>query len=339
MTTYLQPSLVRGLLDSTIEFRRSGQGEFQPLDHSLAVRVRFLGTALVGIVQAVHSFAVWVIMSAVSLTALGFFESLEKIADRAQSLCGAGMVGVAMAITSVFDTRAAEFMSNRIAGDAGTRLKALCDEFERTFDEEAEERRSRRQARAHARHQVVRPEFFQNAVKEMRAERRRVSKECVRGYPADPEMKYEALVASQARMYGVLCRQRRELNKTPYTQAEVDTHLVNKTLEMADEALVELYRYPKVVLAERLKAWGKKDWDREGFQEQCLGFFDKNRIPRDIESLVRNVKGANAKEKAFQRFTKDLSALVRREKKQIDKAEKPNILKRIWWSFELNLGI
>lgn len=334
MNAYLQPSPVRWVLDNTTDFCKTNQDQLRPLDYELAVRIRLMGAAAIGLTQAIHCFALWVILSAVSLLTLGWLTPVERLTHRLGSLSGAGLVGVAIAVPGIFyGGKLVEVVTEKIQARADREFRALGVRFVKDFDKEAEQLRKERHAAALWHHEIERHEFFNHALKTMRAERQRVRRECTKAFPKGAKEKYDALADARARMFALLIDQRTALKQLPYTQRQVDRSFVDRTLVMADKVLEELYLYPKLVWAQRIEKWADK-WDREAFAEQCLKLFKKNGIDKEVESLVNHVLEADGKEKAFHRFEKDVHAFERRIKGQVDNIEYPNAIVRIWWRIE-----
>lgn len=331
MDVYLQPSPVRWLLDNTTEFCRKGQDGLLPLDHEVAVRARLMGAVALGLTQAIHCFALWVILSVVSLLTLGWLTPVERLTRRFGSLSGAGLVGVAIAVPGIFyGGKVVEVVTEKIQAQADREFRALEEKFVKDFDTEAEQIRKERHAKTLWRYEIERHDFFSHALKTLRVERQRVFKECAKAFPQGAKEKYDALADARARMFAVLVDQRTVFKQLPYNQRQADRYFVDRTLVIADEVLQELYLYPKLVWARRIEKWAEK-WDREAFAEKCLKLFKKDAIDREIESLVRHVLEADGKEKAFHRFEKDIHAFERKIKGQVDNIEYPHAIVRIWW--------
>lgn len=327
MKVYLQPSPVRWLLDSTIEYTRRQEGKMHPIDYALSVRVRLVGTVLVGVIQTIHLFAIWVLLSAASLMTLGIWNRFEWATDRIGSLCGAGLIGAMIAATSLIYIQGADVMTRKITRRADREFKRLCRTFEYAFDREAGELYKKREAAAK---ETKHPEFHNRAVTAMRYQRQRLRKECVKAYPSDPLNKYVAISSSQARMFKLLSEQRRTLLRVPFTQTEVERDYVDKTKVTADVVIEAIYGHVKTVWAARIAKWGE-NFPRESYAEQCLKLFKEHRIDDEVESLVEHVKNAVGKKQAYQRFVEDINNLQKRVEKKINKIEEPNIVVRIRW--------
>lgn len=330
MQVYLQPSPVRYLLDATIANSRKELAKTPSFAFEVGFRAQCVGIAIVGVAQAVHCFALLVLLAPISFITCGRWRQLELLTDRMASLSGAGYVGMLIAMISLVDPTQAEKKTKEIAQRIDKEFKELCHTFVHQFDVEAEELAANRQASLKWNQERECSSLFYRAVSDMRRERTRLKNECVSAYPKDPLKKYEALTAIRAQMFKEVADQKRELPRLPFTQKEENRYYEDKTAAIADEALKDLYAYILAVWAKRKKKWGA-EWDGESFAEQAMKLVKKIRVEDEVENLVKYVEIADNKSRAHSRFVRDIKNLTNRIKNQIDKLERPSLARRIWW--------
>lgn len=331
MDVCLQPSYARTAVDTVMAYQKQAALEMHAVPYHLLIRGAYIATALVGVVQVIHTFAVWVIMSTLDIATLGITDAPDKIADGAGAMCASGLLLVAVSVSNVFYSQAANVLMPKIIARAEQSFGKLGEEFMEEFDKQAEVERIQREARALERRLRVRPDLYSRELRIMRSQRLALWKQCRQTYNADRERRYATLVDSQAKMSALLHVQRKNLVSVPYSQQEIDSYFTSQTEKKADEVSEELRAYPIAIWTERKAAWDQYGWNGEAFAEQALKLFKKESVSKEIESLVQHVKNAGGKEHAFKRFVKDINSLKRKVKGQIDRTEHPSIFRRAWW--------
>jgi hypothetical protein len=190
--------------------------------------------------------------------------------------------------------------------------------------------RSQRRSLAAASEEASHPDrYFDPAVKKMIEERRSFVSQVRKSYPTDINSRGLAYAEASQRMRKMAAAHTNELQNEPFSRREIDKHLSRKITLMAEDGVADLYNYALEVWATRVRKWNEK-FDREAFCRHCVKLFQSLKITKRIERLVRDVKEAENKDKAFRDSEQALKREISDMKARVFNLHCPWIWTRMW---------
>jgi hypothetical protein len=329
MYIYLQPFHSKGLIDDANK-RLLNRGVNLNAGDSLALRVRYGMAALSSLSQTIHYLGLWTISALTSFFLMGLSSRLNALEDRVGGLAVASFMAFAMAAGSVIFLPFATIATQRIIDHVDRSFKTEVDHFESDLMRESNNLRNQRKSLAMARDEASHSErYFDPLVKKMLQERHVLAAQLREAYPQDVEARGAAYSDAAMRMKRMALQHTEGMKNEPFSRREIDKHLVRNITLMAENGVAELYSYCLEVWSSRIRSWGSK-FDREGFSRHCLQLFHSLKVTKRIERLVRDVKEAEDKDKAFRESQQGIRRELSDIKNRVRSLHQPWWWTRLW---------
>lgn len=239
-------------------------------------------------------------------------------------------IATTIALASICYLPFASYATQKIEKRTDREFKKQTSAFQSELKELAARKRLRKQSLAYQRGESYDSQkFFNPAVQKMAKERSRLVGRAYKNYPAKQNLKCDAYLKTMHAMRQMALSQRGKLSSKPFSRSEIDKKLTQKMAKRAERGIADLYDFCLKVWLHRLQKWETK-FDREAFCRHCVSLVRSSKTTKKIGMLIRDVREAKNKDRAFKESSRALTRLIAEKKNAIFNLENPWIWVRVW---------